>query len=93
MDSERFAIGERGYYVFVSTFNEYLMVHFRKFYQGKPTKFGIALTPREYNILMNKSNQLENLFEQMDQAMQERLETGNPEVFESELFHIGWRGF
>ena len=80
-------IGHRGYNVFVSNFNEYLMVHIRKFYKDKPTKFGIALTPKEWKILLNKTEKLNNLIEQMEEALKQ----GEKEL-QSESFAIGFRG-
>ena len=94
MEAKKFAVGERGNILFVNKFNDFLMVHIRKFYEEKPTKFGIALTVKEWRILMNKSNQLNNLIEQMQEALDQREENAKDhEEFESESFHIGFRGY
>jgi hypothetical protein len=87
-DTVQLSIGHRGYTLCVNNFNEHLMVHIRKFYQDKPTKFGIALTPKEWKILMNKTEKLNNLIEQMEDALKQ----GEKEL-QSESFPVGFRGF
>ena len=58
MESERIAVGDCGYSLLVSEFNNFLMIHIRKFYQAKPKNFGLALTPKEWKILLNKTEKL-----------------------------------
>ena len=86
-DSARHNIGERGYCLFVSNFNDYQMVHIRKIYQDKPTQYGIALTHKEWKILISKTAKLTNLIDKMQKA----LANGEKEL-ESETFPIGLRG-
>jgi hypothetical protein len=86
----RFKFGDRGYTVFARSFNNYMMVHIRMFYEdGKPTGFGVVLTTLEWNILINKlSNKLNSLIEQM----QEALKQGGKHP-KSKSFYVGFRGF
>ena len=85
----RFKFGDRGYTVFARSFNNYLMVHIRRFYEDKDTGFGVALTTLEWSILINKlSNKLHNLIEQM----QEALKQGDKHL-KSKSFYVGFRGF
>ena len=95
MESERFTVGNRGYCALVSEFNRYLMVHIRKFYEEKPSKYGIALTTKEWRIMMKKSKQLNNLIEQMQEALEQakKCDKKEKEELESESFHVGFRGF
>ena len=95
MESERHSLGTRGFVAVVSEFNNYVMVHIRKYYQGKPTKFGIALTTKEWRILMNKSKQINDLLEQMQEVLEQQANSPNTEQeeLESESFHIGFRGY
>lgn len=90
---QKYPIGSRGYYALVSEFQGYAMVHIRKFYEGNPTKFGIALSKREWSILMNRAKKLDNLIKQMQKALEARKDSEDKEQFESESFHIGFRGF
>ena len=86
-DSARHNIGERGYCLFVSNFNDYQMVHIRKIYQDKPTQYFIALTHKEWKIQISKTAKLNNLIEQMQKAI-----SNCEKELESETYPIGLRG-
>ena len=95
MESKHFTIGTRGFNVVVSEFKNFLMVHVRKYYEGKPTRFGIALTTKEWKMLMSKSKQIDDLLEQMQKVLDQQTNNPNtePEELESETLRIGFRGY
>ena len=94
MDLLKFPVGNRGVFGVVSEFNNYLMVHIRKYYKEKPTRYGAALSSKEWQILLEEVNQINGLVEQMqkDLVEQQKQPKENQEL-KSELLPIGSRGY
>ena len=60
LESEKFTIGVRGIYSLISDFQGELYIHVRKFNEatGLPTRKGVALTVKEFQELIDKSNDM-----------------------------------
>lgn len=95
MDLLKFPVGNRGVFAVVGEFNDYLMVHVRKYYKEKPTRYGAALSSKEWQQLLEKGNQINGLVEQMqrDLVEQQKQPKENRQDLKSELLPIGSRGY
>ena len=96
MESERITIGERGYVAVISYFKNRLMLHVRKYYEDKPTRYGMALTPKEWWVLLGKVDKIDDLLQQMQEEIDQRQdqeESEQSQDIESEKLPIGFRGY
>ena len=76
-----YTLGDRDYYATVNRFNNQLRIHIRKYFEPQPapgevppflpTKFGVALTVKEWNDLLNYVPVVNDIIEQNQETPEE----------------------
>ena len=81
-----FSLGDRYYCITANKFKDQIKIHVRKYYEDKPepgqappfypTKYGVALTVKEWNDLLKYASQIND--------MVKLLEKDNPDLMNNE---------